>query len=242
MELPDWPPELPAPGQEELPLFSAASNICLDFHGDPLQADLVIFSDGNHHMALQECVQRFHARQPDCRIFYATTPPGPVLTLLRQGSLRIGNLVLSVRPHLFLGPPHVLDSLEADGMIGQRRPFMQNRGAALLVRRDDPKTRNLDLPALARPGLRLFLSNPDTESVSFRATGTPSSPLVRPRAWTPVSWKQKMRPARSYTADPSTTGRHRRPWPKAGPTSRSSITTWRSASAASSRSSSPCSP
>ena len=168
MELPDWPPELPSPAQEELPLFSAASNICLDFHGDPLQADLVIFSDGNHHMALQECVQRFHARQPGCRIFYTTTPPGPILTLLRQGSLRVGNLVLSVRPHLFLGPPHVLDSLESDGIIGRRSPFMQNRGAALLVRRDNPKTRDLDLPALARPGLRLFLSNPDTESVSFQ--------------------------------------------------------------------------
>ncbi len=166
MDLLDWPAELPYDDAEELPRFIAATNICLDFHGDPGTSELVILSDGNHHMALQECVQRFRARQPGCGIFYATTPPGPILELLRSGRLRVGNLVLSVRAHLFLGPPHVIDSLETEGWIGRRRPFMQNRGSALLVRRGNPK--KIDLRTLAGPGPRLFLSNPRTETVSYQ--------------------------------------------------------------------------
>lgn len=166
MTLLDWPAELPCPDADTLPLFAAASNICLDFHGDPAGANLAILSDGNHHMALQECVQRFRELHPDCAIFYATTPPAPILKLLRRGRLRMGNLVLSVRPHLFLSPPHVLDTLADEGRISRRLPFMQNRGSALLVRRGNPQ--QIDLAALARPGIRLFLSNPDTEAVSFR--------------------------------------------------------------------------
>jgi len=39
---------------------------------------LVVFSDGNHHMALGECVARFLAAYPDAGdVFYTTTPPGP---------------------------------------------------------------------------------------------------------------------------------------------------------------------
>jgi hypothetical protein len=61
------------------------SNLVLDFHGDPLNADLVVFSDGNHHMALEPSLQAFKEIHPQVgEIFYATTPPGPILNLLQN--------------------------------------------------------------------------------------------------------------------------------------------------------------
>ena len=107
-----WPDEKISCNENPPKWGHAGSNLCLDFHGDPSSAELVIFSDGNHHMALAEALQSFCKQHPDLKhIFYATTPPGPILQLLKHGSLQIGNLFLSVKPHVFISPPHV-------GLIG----------------------------------------------------------------------------------------------------------------------------
>ena len=144
------------------------SNLVLDFHGDPLNADLVVFSDGNHHMALEPSLQAFKERHPQVgEIFYATTPPGPILNLLQNGRLRIGNFILSVAPHVFLSPPHVLDKLVSQGHMADHRPFVRNRGSVLLVGKGNPK-KILGAGDLAREDVRLFLSNPVTETVSYR--------------------------------------------------------------------------
>jgi len=91
----NWPAEMLADDIVGQTWMHPESNICLDFHGDPGKAQLVIFSDGNHHMALQKALDQFQKQCPDCRhIFYVTTPPGPIVNFLRGGDLRIGNLVL----------------------------------------------------------------------------------------------------------------------------------------------------
>jgi hypothetical protein len=144
------------------------SNVILDFHGDPRAADLVVYSDGNHHMALEQTLQLFKDTFPEIAdVFYATTPPMPILELVRKGRLKIGNFVLSATPHLFLSPPHVLDSLVADGHMAAHRPFMKNRGNVLLVRKGNPK-QIVCAGDLAREDVRLFLPNPVTETVSYR--------------------------------------------------------------------------
>ena len=52
----EWPQEAARLQESDEPSFGhAGSNLCLDFHGDPKRAGLVVFSDGNHHMALEEC-------------------------------------------------------------------------------------------------------------------------------------------------------------------------------------------
>lgn len=146
----------------------ARSNLCLDFHGDPLAAKLVVFSDGNHHMALMETLQHFYEKNPEVeQIFYATTPPGPVLKLLKHGNLQIGNFILSVTPHVFISPPHVLDKLVNEGYMQQHIPFMRNRGNVLLIKKGNPKN-ILGISDLTRKDVRLFLSNPKTETVSYK--------------------------------------------------------------------------
>lgn len=157
------------PVDEELPSWQhAGSNLLLDFHGDPSSADLIVFSDGNHHMALKETLEQFGHRAPGLKgIFYATTPPGPIVALLRHGRLQLGNFVLSVTPHLFIAPPQVLDGLVEEGYITHQQPFVRNQGNVLLVKRGNPKGLT-GVDDLKRSGISVFLSNPDTETASHR--------------------------------------------------------------------------
>lgn len=165
----NWPNETARPASRDEPRFvQPGSNICLDFHGDPLRAKLVVFSDGNHHMALQEALHAFLAKHQEVEdIFYVTTPPSPAMQMLRAGCLYVGNLRLSVTPHLFISPPAVLDQLVAEKRMSGYRPFMRSRGVVLLVPRHNPK-RIAGLRDLLRPEVKLFLSNPAREKVSYQ--------------------------------------------------------------------------
>jgi len=143
------------------------SNLVLDFHGDPLKAGLVVFSDGNHHMALQDALKEFHRQNPGVGdIFYATSPPYPIVKLLQDGAIRLGNLTLSVRPHVFISPPRVLDRLRSAGHITTHVFLARNRGSVLLIPRDNPR-QIAGIQDLMRPDVRLFISNPDTEKTSY---------------------------------------------------------------------------
>jgi hypothetical protein len=164
----DWPEEILIPGSDHPKWQHAGSNLLLDFHGDPTAAKLVVFSDGNHHMALMETLQCFLEKNPAAQdIFYATTPPSPVLKLLKHGSLQIGNFILSVAPHVFISPPHVLEKLVREGYMHRHVAFMRNRGNVLLVKNGNPK-RIKAVADLMREDVHLFLSNPQTETVSYK--------------------------------------------------------------------------
>ena len=165
----DWSAELDAYGDELSLWAEPGSNLLLDFHGDPSSAGLVILSDGNHHMALKEVVVHFCNRTPELRgVFYATTPPGPIVTLLRKGCIRLGNFVLSTRPHVFMGPPQILEKLVADGYLDRQHPFVRNQGNVLLVRKGNPRQIQ-GVHDLKRDGITLFLSNPETETASYHS-------------------------------------------------------------------------
>jgi hypothetical protein len=164
----NWPEERAAEGDGTPSWYQPGSNLCLDFHGDPAAAALVVYSDGNHHMALCECLAAFARRHPEVgEPFYATTPPGVLLALLEAGRLRLGNLVIAARPHVFISPPDILDRVVAKGAMAGHVPFMRSRGNVLLVARGNPK-RILRVADLNRADVRLFLSNPEREAASYR--------------------------------------------------------------------------
>lgn len=163
----DWPIEQAKPHLEGPAVSLPGSNICLDFHGDPARAQLVVFSDGNHHMALEECLQAFLGEHPGAEdVFYATTPPRVLVEAMQSGGLSLGNLRISRMPHVFISPPAVLEKLLRMGALRSHRPFMRNRGSALLVRRGNPKAIQ-GVADLLRRDVRLFISNPETETVSY---------------------------------------------------------------------------
>lgn len=165
----NWPEETVFPKDYFKSWFAHGSNICLDFHGDPTSADLIVFSDGNHHMALKECLEYFQSQHKDLSgIFYATTPPDPIVKIIRDGGLQLGNLILTTSPHIFISPPEIMESLVKDSLVQEYHPFVRNQGNVLLVKKGNP--RNINTVAdLEQIEVRLFLSNPKTEKSSYQS-------------------------------------------------------------------------
>jgi len=162
----NWPIELATGFDHKLPRYRQIESLRLDLHGDPTRANLIVFSDGNHHMALQETLHEFSLAYPGVgEIFYTTTPAGIAMEMLRGGGIEIGNLRLTIKPHVFISPPVVLDKLQQEGHMQAHQPFMSSRGMVLLVSRDNPKN-IAGITDLLRPDVRLFLSNPITEKIS----------------------------------------------------------------------------
>ena len=163
----NWPIELATGFDRSLERYEQIESLRLDLHGDPTRAKLVVCSDGNHHMALEQTLQAFARAYPAVEeIFYTTTPPRIALQIMR-GGLQIGNFRLSVSPNVFISPPSVLDQLVAEGRMAGYRPFMRSRGVVLLVRKENPKAIT-GLADLLRKDVKLFLSNPITEKISYQ--------------------------------------------------------------------------
>ncbi len=75
-------------------------------------------------MALEECVASFLVGKPDVGdIFYATTPPAPLVRALEKGMLHLGNLALSVSPNVFISPETILDRRVASGTMDSHQAF-----------------------------------------------------------------------------------------------------------------------
>lgn len=165
----DWPLELADTSiTRDARWVQPSSNICLDFHGDPQRAGLVVFSDGNHHMALEEALQGFLQKHPEVGdIFYATTPPSVIIQLMKSGKIVLGNLCLSIQPDIFISPTDIMAKLATDGFISRSQTFMQSRGNVIIFRHGNPKNIT-SISDLFRDDVRLFFSNPINEGASYQ--------------------------------------------------------------------------
>ncbi|MDH5324889.1 MAG: substrate-binding domain-containing protein [Gammaproteobacteria bacterium] len=164
----DWPFESARSLDPQQRWFQSESNLCLDFHGDPCRAGLAVFSDGNHHMALEETLQTFLSYQPDLEdIFYATTPPGVLVELMQHGRLHLGNLTLSRQPDVFIGPDNILSKMAEEGRVHSPKLFMRSRCNVMLVRKGNPRKIS-GIHDLLRSDVRVFISNPKTEKASYQ--------------------------------------------------------------------------
>lgn len=164
-----WPPESAAveAGEGES-WMHFGSNVSLDCHGDPARAEVTVLSDGNHHMALADGLKEFAVRHPEMNgIFYVTLPPGVVQQIVLRRAIALGNLHLSIEPHILIGPAPFFEALAAQGQAYAHQPFMRSQGNVFLVRKGNPKAID-DIGALAREDVRLFISNPRTEAASYR--------------------------------------------------------------------------
>jgi len=146
----------------------SSSNIVLDIHGDPSTAQLTVFSDGNHHMALRDCIQALRQGVAGLNeIVYLTLPPPLLRRLLDHPTLVLGNLQLTLRADVIISPLPVLAELCQLRRCREPIPFASHKGCALLVARGNPK-KIKSYNDLLREDVRWFISNPDTEWVSHR--------------------------------------------------------------------------
>jgi len=163
-----WPPERAGSATAAALFSQPGSNLCLDFHGDPNRAGVTALSDGNHHMALEVALAAFVEKHPEVgEVFYTTTPPRVMIEMARSGAVRIGNLQLVIQPDIFIGPPPVLQRLVDENLMQSHTPFARSVGTVFLVKKNNPK-KIVHVSDLLRDEVRLFLSNPDNESVSYR--------------------------------------------------------------------------
>jgi accessory colonization factor AcfC len=161
-----WPDERIFQNNSSIP-FNSVHNRILDFHGDPVKADLVIFSDGNHHMALNESLNLFKSRiEDDINIFYATTPPKPLVDIINSGKILCGNLEISVKPDIFISPEKIIENLSLKGLVKKYHPFMASRCNALLIRKKDGEKIKTLKDALNK-NMNIFISNPKRENASY---------------------------------------------------------------------------
>jgi hypothetical protein len=135
-------------------------------------ASLVIFTEGNHLMALlgDDIVGAFppwaktqpqHTDLDLDNIVVVTVPQPLVVQMIRTGGIALGNLTLDVSrrsgfyPDIVMGAPGPLQQLRKLGVIEpQARFFSKNRGLALLVRKGNPLGIH-SLTDVARTGARL---------------------------------------------------------------------------------------
>ena len=144
---------------------------------------LVIFTEGNHLMALlsDDIVGAFSSwaksqlQYTDLdlqNIVVVTLPQPAVVQMIRAGGIALGNLTLDVSrksgfyPDIVMGGPDPLRQLRKLGVIEpQARFFSKNRGLALLVRKGNPLGIHV-LTDVARTGARIALPDAVDEAGS----------------------------------------------------------------------------
>lgn len=142
-------------------------NICLDLHGNPARAKLTIFSDGNHHKALLETCKAFKEKHPDVDdIFYVTTPPSVLISIIENGMMTIGNLNLSLSPDIFISPDSIMRQLVEKKIIFDHQAFSSSKHNSILISKDNKKNIT-GLHDVLRDDIIIALSNPATEKASY---------------------------------------------------------------------------
>jgi ABC-type molybdate transport system substrate-binding protein len=142
----------------------------LDLHGNPQDAQLVIFMAGNQYMVMPALLAAFQKQDPGVRsIFYETLPPGIVIRQVLASSLQIGDLAISVKPDVLLTGPRGMRTLHRSGKVGAWRAYASNT-LAILVRAGNPL--HIDsLRDLGRAGVRVAMPNPRWEGVAEQVEG-----------------------------------------------------------------------
>ncbi len=144
-----------------------------DLHGNPADAQLVLFIGGNQFFVLPQLIARFEQLHPELRghIFYETLPPG----ILRQqiahnNTLTLGNFTLRVTPDVYEAGARVLDAMQSAHQVDAVTRYATN-DLAIMIPAANPKGIH-SLADLARPDLRLSMPNPAWEGVARQIAAT----------------------------------------------------------------------
>lgn len=137
----------------------------LDLHGNPANAQLVVFMAGNQFMVMPSLLKAFTRAHPDvARIYYETLPPGIVARQIAAGGIRVGNIVVTAKPDVFLSGKRRMAKMREQGYVGAPFAYASNV-LAIMIRKGNPK-HIASLVDLGRPDVRVSMPNPQWEGVS----------------------------------------------------------------------------
>ncbi len=138
-----------------------------DLHGNPVDAQLVLFIGGNQFFVLPSLIAEFERQHPELKgkIFYETLPPGILRKqIASDDTLTLGNLTLRVVPDVYEAGARVVDAMATAGAVDSVTRYATN-DLAIMVAAGNPQGIH-SLNDLAKPGLRLALPNPEWEGVA----------------------------------------------------------------------------
>jgi molybdate transport system substrate-binding protein len=139
-----------------------------DFHGNPVDAKLVLYVGGNYYFAMAPLVHAFEAAHPEYRgrLYWETIPPGLLVRQMQAGgTITVGNMTWTAKPDVYLAGLAKVNGLIDEGLLtGPAVPYVTN-DLAIMVPKDNP-AHITDLTDLGKPGLRLAMPNPEFEGIA----------------------------------------------------------------------------
>jgi ABC-type molybdate transport system substrate-binding protein len=138
-----------------------------DLHGNPSDAQLVLFIGGNQFMVLPDLVAAFERLHPELRgrIFYETLPPGILRKQMAAGgALTLGNLTIRVTPDVYQAGARVLADMEKEKQVERSVSYATNQ-LEIMVHEGNPHHIS-SLKDLGRDDLKLSMPNPAWEGVA----------------------------------------------------------------------------
>jgi molybdate transport system substrate-binding protein len=168
-----------------------------DLHGDPSRHDLALFMHGNQWMVMDVLLREFQALHPEIgSIYYETLPPGILMQQMRQGTLRVGELVVRVAPDVLTAGISTLAGLADEDWLEQYHDYAANT-LAILVQRGNPHG-IAGWSDLLLPQVRVVLPNPETEGIG-RLIRDAVVETLGPDAWTELAHRKLERGAAMFT-------------------------------------------
>ncbi len=138
-----------------------------DLHGNPANAQLVLFIGGNQFMVLPQLIEGFEKQHPELRgrIFYETLPPGILRRqMAHDGILTLGNLTLQAHADVYEAGARVLSEMEQQGQVEKPVHYASNQ-LEIMVHAGNPRGIG-SLRDLGKDDVRLSMPNPDWEGVA----------------------------------------------------------------------------
>jgi molybdate transport system substrate-binding protein len=139
-----------------------------DFHGNPTNAELVLYVGGNYYFAMAPLVRAFETAHPEYRgrLYWETIPPGLLMRQMQVGgTITVGNMTWTAKPDVYLAGLAKVNGLINEGLLTWPAvPYVTN-DLAIMVPKGNP-THIVSLADLAKPGLRLAMPNPAFEGIA----------------------------------------------------------------------------
>jgi molybdate transport system substrate-binding protein len=145
-----------------------------DFHGDPVNAKLVLYVGGNYFFAMAPLVAEFETEQPQYKghIYWETIPPGLLVKQIKAGgTITVGNMTWTSKADVYLAGYAKIKQYVAEGsLVGPAVPYVTNT-LTIMIPKDNP-AHITGLADLGKAGVRLVMPNPEFEGIARQIKST----------------------------------------------------------------------
>ncbi|MEX6689058.1 substrate-binding domain-containing protein [Danxiaibacter flavus] len=138
-----------------------------DLFGDINDPQLVVFFAGNQFMVLDELLEAFKTAYPQyTRIFVETLPPGILAKQIKEQSLVMGNMRITLAPDIFSDGKNKMEDYAKQGWFDTMHIYAKNR-LTIMTYKDNP-LQIRSFKDFGKKDVRISMPNPAHESIGKR--------------------------------------------------------------------------